>query len=48
MVDQAYALYAVGLLADAAPEAALRFAHNNIHTNIIEKKATGHGRTPTA
>ena len=48
MVDQAYALYAVGLLADAAPEAALRFAHNNIHTNIIEKKGTGHGRTPTA
>ncbi len=48
MVDQVYALYAVGLLADAAPDAALRFAHNNIHSNKIEKKGTGHGRTPAA
>ncbi len=48
MVDQTYALYAVGLLADATPEAALHFAHKNIHSNTIEKKGTSHGRTPAA
>lgn len=30
MIDGAYALYAVGLLAEAAPEAALRLAHNTL------------------
>lgn len=32
MIDQSYALYAVGLLAEADPEAALRFAKTNLST----------------
>ncbi|MBO6521761.1 MAG: glutamate mutase L [Rhodospirillales bacterium] len=48
MIDNAYSLYAVGLLADAAPDAALRFAHNNIAGNPASGKEGIHGRSPAA
>lgn len=47
MIDGAYALYAVGLLADVAPEAALRLAHNTI-AEIGETGNFRHDRPPAA
>jgi len=47
MVDKAYALYAVGLLADYAPDAALQFAHNNIRSDT-NNGASRHDRNPAA
>lgn len=48
LIDSAYALYAVGLLADAAPDAALRFAHNTIAGNTASGKEGIHDRSPAA
>lgn len=48
LIDSAYALYAVGLLAGVAPDAALRFAHNNIAGNPASRKEGIHGRSPAA
>ena len=48
MIDSAYALYAVGLLAGVAPDAALRFAHNNIAAAAANPKDEHHGHSPAA
>ncbi len=48
MIDDAYALYAVGLLAAAAPEAALRLGHNNLRSLTDNNEETRHGRAPAA
>lgn len=48
LIDSAYALYAVGLLAGVEPDAALRFAHNNIAENPASRKEGIHGRSPAA
>jgi uncharacterized protein (TIGR01319 family) len=47
LIDSEYALYAVGLLAGVAPDAALRFAHNNIAT-ASNQKDDQHGQSPAA
>jgi uncharacterized protein (TIGR01319 family) len=48
LIDSAYALYAVGLLATVAPDAALRFAHRNIAAATESSKDKIHGRSPAA
>jgi len=47
LIDSEYALYAVGLLAGIAPDAALRFAHNNIAA-ASNQKDDKHGQSPAA
>lgn len=48
MIDRAYALYAVGLLATIEPDAALRLAHNNLETLKSDAKESHHGCSPAA
>lgn len=48
LIDNAYALYAVGLLAGVAPGAALRFAQNNIAGSPASRREGIHGRSPAA
>lgn len=48
LIDRAYALYAIGLLATVTPDAALRFAHNNIAASPARQKEEIHGRSPAA
>ena len=48
LIDETYALYAVGLLAGVAPDAALRFARNNIDATQTPRKDEIHGRSPAA
>ena len=48
MIDDAYALYAVGLLASAAPEAALRLAHNTMKSLSVSPKEKRHDQSPAA
>lgn len=48
MIDRAYALYAVGLLATVEPDAALRLAHNNLQTLKTDVKDSQHDCPPAA
>ncbi len=48
LIDNEYALYAVGLLAGITPDAALKFAHNTIDDAHTRQKDNIHGRTPAA
>ncbi len=50
LIDGAYALYAIGLLADVAPDAALKLAHNVLRPSDAQNadKETHHDHPPAA